>query len=75
MEKEYEFWIVAKLDFPTNITYKHTSYESACNEAKRLARKDHEDTFVVMKSLKGYKFNDLVEMEFVDPEDDPCAPF
>lgn len=70
MEQE-KFWIVVKLDFPTTITHKHASYECALKEAKRLARKNHEHTFVVMKTTVGFMFNDVVEVNFVNPIDNP----
>jgi hypothetical protein len=60
------FWVVVNKDFPTRITYKHDSFESADKEAKRLARQERGCEFVVMKAQKSYRINDLVETIFVD---------
>jgi hypothetical protein len=72
--KENIFYIVVNEAFPTNVSYKHESFESAETEAKRLARKMSGQKFVVMKSIVGYQKNDLEKSEFVDPEDNEDDP-
>jgi hypothetical protein len=74
--KKNIFYIVVNFDFPTTVSYKHESFESADAEAKRLALKMSGQKFVVMKSLGGYQKNDLVSIEFVEPyEKEDDIPF
>ena len=65
--KENIFYIVVNDDFPTTVSYKHETFESADSEARRLAVKMPGQKFVVMKSLVGYQKNDLITSEFVEP--------
>lgn len=50
-EVKYKFWIVADSNFPTRITYKHETFESAKREAERLANNNPNTTFVVLEAI------------------------
>jgi hypothetical protein len=74
--KENIFYIIVNNDFPTNVSYKHESFESADSEAKRLALKVPGQKFVIMKSLIGYQKNELITSEFVESyENEDDIPF
>jgi len=68
---ENKFWIVVNASFPTKVTYKHPSFESAELEAQRLAKNNRNDKFVVMESIVGYKIKDVVKVDYVNREDNP----
>jgi len=67
--KENIFFIIVNDDFPTRISYRHDKLEDAMTEAKRLARNNPENKFVVMKSVIAYQVNEFVISEFVPPCD------
>ena len=71
MKKENNFWIIVDDHFPTNVSYKHTSLESAQNEAKRLARKAKDKKFVIMRSIESYQIEEFVKTDYVNPVDNP----
>jgi hypothetical protein len=64
--KENKFWVIVNKKFPTTVTYKHDSWDSVESEAKRLARNNRNDEFIIMESIKSFKINEFVETEFVD---------
>lgn len=68
---ENKFWIVVNVNFPTKVTYKHSSFKDAEKEAQRLAHNNREAKFVVMASVVGYTVNDLVKIEYKNKEDNP----
>ena len=74
METKNKVWVVINDYLPTTITCRHDSYESADKEAKRLAKLHSDITFVVMESMNGYTVNNLVELKFVRPCDNPNDP-
>jgi len=73
INKQYQdkFWIVANKEFPTQVTYKHISLESAEKEAQRLALNVEGEEFVILEALRSYVVNKLHESEFVLPENNP----
>jgi hypothetical protein len=65
-----KFWIVIDSKFPTTVSFHHGDFESAKNEAIRLARKvGHE--FIVMESMMGFDVNDIVCIEYHPYDDIP----
>jgi hypothetical protein len=72
--KENIFYIIVNNNFPTRVSYKHETFESADTEVKRLARNNPEEKFVIMKSVVAYQKNEFIKSNFVEPcdnEDDP----
>jgi hypothetical protein len=63
--------MVADMKFPTVIKYQHWDYQSACNEAKRLATIIAEHEFVVLEAKKSFKFNNFIETDYTDNEQIP----
>lgn len=59
-----QFWIVANNSFPTRISYKHTNYQSATAEAKRLARMNKGERFVVMEAIQAFEVDDLKTINY-----------
>jgi len=73
--KSNKFWIIVNENFPTRVSYKHNSYKEAEIEAKRLARNNKPDEFIIMESIKSFKINEFTETEFVDYWTNDDAPF
>jgi hypothetical protein len=67
---EVPFWIVANEQFPTTITYKHPTYESAYDEARRLARQTH-DAFVILRAVTKVKLRDIEETTYEEGSEIP----
>ena len=65
MKEENIFWVVASDNFPTRISYRHTSLESAKKEAQRLARNNKGEKFVVLKSVEAYEVEEFVKTKYV----------
>ena len=51
-------------------TYQHETYESAMAEAKRLARENLENTFVVLEAIASVCKTEFVTVTFRAPTDD-----
>ena len=71
MEKERLFWVVVNNRFPTSISYKHDTFESAENEAKRLARCNKGEKFVVLRSTTAYEVSEFIKTQYSDWDDCP----
>jgi RNAse (barnase) inhibitor barstar len=71
MEELDAIWFVVNSHLPTTITCPHYSYESAETEAKRLAHKHHGQKFIVVKALRGFEVNNIVETRYVEKDDIP----
>lgn len=71
---ENKFWIVISNRFPTNVSYKHTSYESTLEESKRLARMNRGTRFTVMESTDSVVLDEVVVTKHVNPSDNPDDP-
>ena len=74
MRTASRFWLVVN---PERIdshppTYRHTSYESARDEAHRLASQHPNEQFHVMASIAAMKKSDVSEVIF---ENDPTCPY
>ena len=73
--KENIFYVVLNDDFPTSVSYKHESFESADREAQRLARIASGQKFTVMKSIVAYQKNEFIKSEFVESWEKEDVPF
>jgi hypothetical protein len=71
-QKQEKFWIVADNNFPTRVTYKHTTENMARLEAQRLAKEHPKFKFVVLEAIYAVEVNALVETEY---EQDLDIPF
>ena len=73
MNVDYDnlFWIVVNKDFPTRVTYKHDSEQSAIDEAKRLAKENPDQEFIVMESVESYVYSNYTKKKFVLPGENP----
>jgi hypothetical protein len=67
---EVPFWIVANEEFPTTISYRHPTYESAYDEAKRLARQYHH-SYVIMRAVTKIQLRDIMETVYEEGSDIP----
>ena len=67
------FWLVWRSDGVFPPTYQHTYRDSAVNEAKRLARANPEQTFVVLMAETAFVKHDIAETRFID--EDPEISF
>jgi hypothetical protein len=67
---EVPFWIVANEQFPTTISYRHPTYESAYEEARRLARQTH-NTFVILRAVTKLQLRDIEETLYEEGADIP----
>lgn len=56
-------------------TYKHENFESAANEAKRLARLNPDQNFIVMESVAGFIKREVEEIEFICDFGEDEIPF
>lgn len=69
MPANAKFWIVWKQDDPRPPTKAHTDYDSAVQEAERLARKHRGRTFVVLEALATRTVDDMKRVELeAEPE-------
>ena len=65
MKEENIFWVVVSNNFPTRISYRHDTYESAKIEAQRLARNNKGEKFLIMKSIEAYEVEEFVKTKYV----------
>jgi len=59
MNKDKSFWFVWNSDGEAP-KYRHGSYDSALNEATRLARQCRGQEFIVLESVVSVKVNDTI---------------
>lgn len=63
------FWIIWSPTGSTPPSYRHELYQSAVQEAERLARASRGDEFYVMRAETMRKVNDMVSVDYVHPND------
>lgn len=65
------FWMVYGIGQARPV-YQHATFESASNEAKRLAAQNTDITFVVLSAVRAYRTPPtVVEVEIFDESDHP----
>lgn len=60
------FWMILKQggDIPRK---RHTSYESACTEAQRLATNHPGEKFYVLRAMDAFESRSIVRTKLMDP--------
>jgi len=66
MKYKQEFWMVMGDKATVTISYRHYSEADAITEAKRLAKKNPGQGFIVLKSITSFETTEITETRYDD---------